>query len=132
MKRKIIPYNPHLKEFARQLRNNSTKSEIRLWFYLKNDKMMGYDFHRQKPIGNYICDFFCIELMLAIEVDGLSHEFEEVYKKDLEKDAFLSSLGIAVLRFSDNDVLNNIDSVIKAIEDRIYVLTHPQPLQGGE
>ena len=75
MKRKIIPYNPKLKEFAKQLRNNSTKAEIILWQKLKRDQMYGYDFHRQKPIDNYILDFFCYELMLGIEVDGYSHDF---------------------------------------------------------
>ena len=79
MKRKIIPYNPKLKELARELRNNSTKAEIILWLKLKNKQLYGYDFHRQKPIDNYIVDFFCQELMLAIEVDGYSHQFEDVY-----------------------------------------------------
>ncbi len=81
-KRKIIPYNPKLKEFARQLRNDSTKTEIFLWLKLKSKQMYGYDFHRQKPIDNYILDFFCYELMLGIEVDGYSHEFLEVYNRD--------------------------------------------------
>jgi hypothetical protein len=132
MKRKILPYNPHLKELARQLRNNATKSEIRLWQCLKGNKMMGYDFHRQKPIGNYICDFFCIELMLAIEIDGVSHEIASVEKRDAQKDAYLKSIGVDVLRFTDNDIVNYLDGAIKAIEDYILKKTHPQPLQGGE
>ena len=74
----ILPYNPKLKEKARHLRNNSTKAEIRLWLYLKRRQMMGYDFHRQKPIDNFIVDFFCRELMLAIELDGYTHTFEKV------------------------------------------------------
>ena len=74
----ILPYNPKLKEKARHLRNNSTKAEIRLWLYLKGRQMMGYDFHRQKPIDNFIVDFFCRELMPAIELDGYTHTFEEV------------------------------------------------------
>ena len=119
MNRKIIPYNPKLKELARQLRNNSTKSEIRLWFYLKNKKMMGFDFHRQKPLGNFIVDFFCVELMLAIELDGLTHEFEEVQKKDFLKTEFLLSYGITLLRFNDNEVMNDLDNVIRAIEHTI-------------
>ena len=57
-KRKIIPYNPKLKEFARQLRNDSTRTEIFIWLKLKGKQMYGYDFHRQKPIDNYILDFF--------------------------------------------------------------------------
>ncbi len=81
MKRKIIPYNPKLKELARTLRNNSTKSEIILWQHLKSKQMMGFDFHRQKPIGNFIVDFFCHELMLAVELDGYSHQLDEVFEK---------------------------------------------------
>ena len=81
-KRNIIPYNPKLKELARQLRNNSTKSEIFLWLKLKGKQIYGYNFHRQKPIDDYILDFFCYELMLGIEIDGYSHEILEVYEKD--------------------------------------------------
>ena len=73
MRRKIITYNSRLKEKARELRNNSTFTEVMLWNYLKKKQMKGYDFHRQKPLDEYIVDFFCIELMLAIEVDGESH-----------------------------------------------------------
>jgi very-short-patch-repair endonuclease len=115
MKRKIIPYNPKLKEFAKQLRNNSTKAEIILWQKLKRDQMYGYDFHRQKPIDNYILDFFCYELMLGIEVDGYSHEFLEVYEKDLIKEKKMNELGITVLRFSDYQVLQDTENVIRAI-----------------
>ncbi len=92
-RRKIIPYNPKLKEFARQLRNNSTKSEIYLWKHLKGKQMMGYDFHRQKPLDNYIVDFFCHELMLAIELDGFSHQLDEVVEKDELKEKRLNELG---------------------------------------
>jgi len=115
-KRKIIPYNPKLKELARQLRNNSTKAEVILWLKLKGKQMYGYDFHRQKPINNFILDFFCNELMLAIEVDGYSHELIEVYNKDLKKDKKLNELGITVLRFSDYQVLKEMDNVLRAIE----------------
>ena len=100
-KRKIIPYNPKLKELARQLRNNSTKAEIYLWLKLKNKQMYGYDFHRQKPIDNYILDFFCHELMLGIEVDGYSHELLEIQIKDTIKERQMNLLGITLLRFSD-------------------------------
>ena len=118
-KRTIIPYNPNLKEFARQLRNNSTKSEVILWQKLKNKQMYGYDFHRQKPIGNYIIDFFCQELMLAIEVDGYSHQLEEVYDKDIIKTQKLNQLGISLLRFTDNEVLKDTFNVLLAIENFI-------------
>lgn len=82
MARKVIPYNPKLKELARNLRNNSTKAENVLWLCLKGKQMNGYDFHRQKPINNFILDLFCHELMLGIEVDGYTHQSEETYIKD--------------------------------------------------
>jgi len=115
-KRKIIPYNPKLKELARELRNNSTKAEIILWTKLRRKQMYGYDFHRQKPIDEYIVDFFCRDLMLAIEVDGYSHEFLEVYNKDVIKEKRLNQLGITVLRFSDKQVLKDTENVLRAIE----------------
>ena len=132
MKRKIIPYNPKLKELARELRNNSTKAEIRLWTKLKG-KPLGYDFHRQKPIDNYILDFFCHELMLGIEVDGYSHEFLEIQEKDTIKEQRMNELGISVLRFSDHEVLKDIENVLRAIE--FYVVDYekhtPNPSQEG-
>ena len=133
MKRKIIPYNPKLKEFAKQLRNNSTKAEIILWQKLKRDQMYGYDFHRQKPIDNYILDFFCYELMLGIEVDGYSHEFLEVYEKDLIKEKKMNELGITVLRFSDYQVLKDTENVIRAIVFFIeeFEKHTPNPSQEG-
>ena len=83
MKRKIIPYNPKLKLIARKLRNNSTKSEALMWNFLKGKQIRGCDFHRQKPIGNFIVDFYCSELLLAIEIDGESHYGNE--EKDLKR-----------------------------------------------
>ena len=77
MKRKIIPYDPKLKQLARELRNKSTLAEVLLWKHLKGKQIQGYDFHRQKPLDQYIVDFFCSELMLAIEIDGDSHDYKE-------------------------------------------------------
>ncbi|MEZ4970872.1 MAG: DUF559 domain-containing protein [Flavobacteriaceae bacterium] len=118
-KRKIIPYNPKLKELARELRNNSTKAEVILWLKLKTKQMYGYDFHRQKPIDNYILDFFCQELMLGIEVDGYSHGVVEVYNKDVIKEGKMNSLGITILRFTDNQILRDMENVLRAIEGYI-------------
>ncbi|WP_020531603.1 endonuclease domain-containing protein [Flexithrix dorotheae] len=118
-KRKIIPYNPKLKALARSLRNNSTKSEIKLWGYLKGKQMMGYDFHRQKPINNYILDFFCHELMLGIELDGITHQEEVTAIKDRQKEEKLNSLGVHILRFEDDEVMNDIDNVLSTIENYI-------------
>jgi very-short-patch-repair endonuclease len=132
-KRKIIPYNPKLKELARQLRNDSTKTEIFLWLKLKGKQMYGYDFHRQKPIDNYILDFFCYKLMLGIEVDGYSHQLLKVYNKDGIKEKKMNQLGITVLRFSDDEVLNDMENVIRAIEFYIfeYEKHTPNPSQEG-
>ena len=133
-KRKIIPYDPKFKEFARQLRNDSTKTEIFLWMKLKGKQMYGYNFHRQKPIDNYILDFFCYELMLGIEVDGYSHQFLEVYNKDEVKERRMNELGITILRFSDEQVLKDMENVIRAIEFFIYEFEKqhtPNPSQEG-
>lgn len=95
--------------------------------------MYGYDFHRQKPIDNYILDFFCHELMLGIEVDGYSHQFLEVYNKDGIKEKRMNELGISVLRFSDDEVLNDMKNVLRAIEFYIfeYEKHTPSPSQEG-
>jgi very-short-patch-repair endonuclease len=119
MKRKIIPYNPKLKELARKLRNDSTQSEIRLWQYLKNKQMYGYDFHRQKPLLNYIADFYCAEMDLVIELDGRSHTFEEVVTKDEAKTSELEAVGLCVLRFCDEEVMKDINNVLRTIS--IYI-----------
>ena len=115
-----IHYEPYLTELARQLRNNATKSEIRLWQHLKRDQLHGYDFHRQKPIDRYIVDFFCNKLRLSIECDGYSHQFLDVIQKDTKKTKRLNQLGIHVLRFSDWQILNDTENVIRAIEAYIF------------
>ena len=116
-RKKIIPYDPKLKERARYLRNNSTLSEILLWQRLKAKQMHGYDFDRQKPIDNYIVDFFCNELMLAIEIDGDSHS--EKMQEDRLRQQKLESLGVRFLRFDDRDVKQNMAGVLSVIENWI-------------
>lgn len=116
---KRIHYNPILKQYARELRNNSTKSEIKLWKKLSGTQMLGYDFHRQKPVDNYILDFFCYDLMLGIELYGYTHQFEEVAAKDVVKENRLKELGITILRFNDDEVHNDMNRVIFAIEATI-------------
>ncbi len=119
MKRKIIPYNPKLTALAKELRNNSTRTEIKLWNSLKRKQFYGYDFHRQKPLLAYIADFYCYELALVIEVDGYSHQLEETYLKDVKKQQALEAVGLSVLRFTDDEVWNEFDSVLYRIEDFI-------------
>ena len=114
--RKIYPYHPKLKEYARQLRNDRTLSEKMLWKCLKGKQVKGFDFHRQKPIENYILDFFCHELELGIELDGYTHQFEEVKRNDARKEKCMNKHGIHVLRFTDDEVFGNLDLVVKKIE----------------
>ena len=81
--------------------------------------MEGYQFLRQRPVLNYIADFMCKELMLIIEVDGLTHQWEEVTLNDFKREQDLKGIGFTVLRFDDNDVLNHIDDVSYQIRDYI-------------
>ncbi len=117
MRNKIIPYNPKLKEYAKQLRNNSTLSEVLMWQKIKN-KALGVQFHRQVPIKEYIVDFYCHELMLAIEIDGDSHLYK--YDYDQKRQGELELLGITFLRFSDFDVKQNMFSVALALEHVVF------------
>ena len=116
MLRKILPYNPKLKSLAKALRKNMTFSEVLLWNGLKQKKMLGYDFDRQRPIDNYIVDFYCKDLMLALEIDGNSHDYEEVYKNDTIRQRRLESMGVKFLRFDDREVKNDMDNVLRTIE----------------
>lgn len=131
MRRPIIPYDPYLTEFARDLRNKSTKAERLLWRALKGKKVRGCDFDRQKPIGHYIVDFYCKDLKLAIEIDGDSHTGKE--KKDAERQKELEQKGVHFLRFLDADVKNNVPLVVRAIETWIdHQKPTPSPSGGGE
>lgn len=121
MKRPIIPYNPKLKKLARKLRNHSTKSEIFLWKHLKGKQMYGYDFHRQRPVDNFIVDFICSELWLVIELDGYSHLLEEQAEADIAREKRLQELGLKVIRFWDEEILKDIYSVLAAIEHEVLL-----------
>ena len=109
-----IVYNPKLKQLSRNLRNNSTLAEVLLWQQIKGRKIRGYQFSRQKPIGNYIVDFYCSKLKLVIEIDGRSHN--DKFKYDRRRQNFLEKIGLTVLRFDDLDVKKNLSGVIEAID----------------
>lgn len=112
-----IYYNQKLKQLSRNLRNNSTLSEVLLWNELKTRKMFGYQFMRQKPIEKYIVDFYCSKLKLVIEIDGDSHIGRE--NKDKERQNEIERLGIAFLRFDDLEVKKNMDGVLMTIKKYI-------------
>ena len=113
-------YNKNLQPFANKLRKRMTKSEACLWKYvLRASQLMGYQFRRQRPVLNYIADFMCMELMLVIEADGLTHQWEETIIKDKKKTADLEAAGFTVLRFTDEEILKNIHAVKSFLEEWI-------------
>ncbi len=120
----IIPYNPKLKQFARDLRNNSTLSEILLWRQIKGQALK-HEFHRQIPIDEFIVDFYCHELKLAIEIDGDSHN--DKYNYDMNRQTKLQDLGVKFIRFSDADVKKNMTGVLSALKNKIGEIVRTSP-----
>ena len=108
-----IKYNEKLNPLARNLRNNSTLAEVLLWDKLKQRKMSGYQFLRQRPIKDYIVDFFCHKLNLVVEIDGDSHEGKII--KDKIRQKKLEEMGLTVLRFGDHAVKTHIEGVLNTI-----------------
>lgn len=119
----IISYNPKLKKYARELRKNMTLAEIMLWKQLQKEQMLGFDFDRQRPIDEFIVDFYCKVLQLAIEIDGSSHDNPKRHAKDKLRQERLEKFGISFLRFTEYEVRSNLEGVIfkirKWIEKRI-------------
>lgn len=102
-----------------------TLGEIALWREIKN-KQLGVRFSRQIPIDQYIVDFYCKDLQLAIEVDGSIHFENKQQEKDAQRQKRLESLGVCLMRFNDLDVRNNLNTVLSQIKDKIEKLnTHP-------
>lgn len=112
-----FPYNdPKLKDRRRELRRNSTDTEIIIWNLIRNNKL-GVKFKRQFGIGPYITDFCCPEKRLIIELDGSQHYYEKGLEYDKVRDSYLKELDYTVLRFTNNEVLQSIDGVIIKIQD---------------
>ncbi|WP_411274196.1 endonuclease domain-containing protein [Daejeonella sp.] len=128
-------YNKKLRRFAHQNRADMTKAEACLWKYvLGGRRLCGYQFRRQRPILNYIADFMCKELMLIIEVDGMTHQWEEVAENDKIREEALTAMGFTIMRFDDDDVLTAINGVYYQIEDFIIEFEQkstPNPRQRG-
>jgi len=122
-----LRFNESLKSRARELRKNSTLSEVLLWKSLKNKKAMGYDFDRQKVIGNYIVDFYCSKLKLVIEIDGSSHDGK--YEYDLKRHKYLESLGLTVIHISDQDIKQKKNDVLNMLETLIINIASGQKIQ---
>lgn len=112
----MLPYNSDLKKFSQKLRRNATKAERKLWKYLRCQQIDGLHFYRQKPLGNYIVDFYCPRARLVIEIDGSQHLEKEAKEYDTDRDAFLNELGLRVLRFTNYQVHGNIQKVVEKIQ----------------
>ncbi len=111
----MLEYNPELKVRARTLRRNLTDAEQHLWSRLRQKQILGIQFYRQRPIGNYIVDFYAPTTRLAIEVDG-AHHFDTAQERyDGRRSEYLETLGLKVLRFDDRQVLLELDSVLEVI-----------------
>jgi len=124
----MLPYNRNLKQYSRQLRENMTDAERRLWAKIRMKQLKGYQFYRQKPISDYIVDFFCPRAKLVIEIDGSQHFSGEMTEHDRIRNEYMSSLGLKVLRFTNTDILTHIDGVIESIIENMEVSEEKIPL----
>ena len=105
-----VPYNKALIDKARQNRKNPTLAERKLWFeVLRRERLNRLKFTRQKPLGDYIVDFYCAERMLAIEIDGDSHDARQ--QQDETRTRRLNALGIEVVRCTNAEIMNNLEGV---------------------
>ena len=105
-----LPYNADLKTRARELRKAGVLSEVLLWKQLNKKQFKGYDFDRQKIIGNYIVDFYCLDCAVVIEIDGSTHDDKIDY--DIKRDTYLEGLDLVVIHIDAKEVLNNLDGVM--------------------
>ncbi|HJY62752.1 MAG TPA: DUF559 domain-containing protein [Ignavibacteria bacterium] len=143
IQRKFNYYNKENKTFAKQLRKNSTLSEIILWTnVLKAKRLKGYAFRRQRPIDKYVVDFFCKELKLIIELDGETHMYKE--EQDKSRENKIKNLGFSIIRFKDKEIYEELEKVKMKLENWIenyekkflkkiiFMFPPPAPLREGE
>ena len=121
-----IPYNKALTQKARENRKNPTPPEKKLWYeVLGNKRLDNLKFTRQKPLDEYIVDFYCAELMLVIEIDGDTHADQEQYDKRRTEN--LNKYGIEVIRYTNAEVLNNLEGVYQDLSKRISAIKSKTP-----
>ena len=117
MENSFLPRNKKLKGFSRALRNSATPQENRLWYqFLRTYPVR---FNRQRIIGNYIVDFYCDKAKLVVELDGSQHYMVTGEAKDIERDNFLNSLNLKVLRFSNADINKHFYEVCTVIDNTV-------------
>ena len=102
---------------SRELRRNATEAESCLWKLLCNRQLYGFKFRRQHQFGSYIVDFYCHEAQLVIECDGPIHETNENWQHDQARSAYMVGYGLRVLRFTNEEVLNNTEAVLRKIAE---------------
>ncbi len=120
---------------SRTLRRTQTNAEKKLWDLLRNRQLLDVKFRRQFPVGHYIIDFYSPQCRLGIEADGGQHYDEDGKQKDETRTEELSKFGIKILRFSDYEILNNIEGIIEVIQKevgKLIIPPHLDPLPGGE
>jgi very-short-patch-repair endonuclease len=115
MKRINAPFyygaSPEILKRAEKLRKEMTETELLLWERLRKNKNSGYRFRAQHPIGKFIVDFYCHEALLVVEIDGGIHQNEIVAERDEGRELEISNLGIKVVRFTNEEIVNELDNV---------------------
>lgn len=101
-----------------------TEAEIKLWSALKGRKLSGIKFRRQHGIGDYIVDFYCPDIRLVIEVDGETHYYQSEIYHDYKRERFMANLGIETIRFTNEQIFDNLDGVLFEIEMKIDELNN--------
>ena len=124
----MLPYNKNLKTFGRNLRKNQTSAEKLLWEKVRRKQILDVQFYRQKPIYNYIADFYAPSVNLIIELDGQHHEIDENKLNDITRDTALSQLNLTILRFNNQEIYFKIEYAVKLILNHILIFRTNAPL----
>lgn len=128
----MLRYNPKLKSTARILRANLTDSEQLLWSRLRRKQILGVQFYRQKPLGNYVADFYAPRARLVIEVDGSQHLEAGRARDDQRRTAYLERRRVRVLRFNNLEVLQELEVVVEEIYRAVQEVINPHPLRAQD
>jgi len=120
--KKFLHNDPVLKQRRKGLRRNNTEAEKTFWMHVHNRRFSGRKFYRQYSLGSYILDFYCPELKVAIELDGGQHNQDDNKEYDAARSVYLKAQGIEVMRFWNNDVLNNIEGVLNKLAESVNLL----------
>ena len=113
-------------ENAKDMRKNQTEAEIALWEAVRSRRLAGLKIRRQHPVKQFILDFYCHEYLLGIEIDGSVHETDEAKEYDLNRTAELENLGITIIRFKNEEVLNDLSKVLTKIRNKVAELRNEQ------